>query len=71
MSYMFVLGACISCGMPFSFNPRYVPSVRVQGTREPVCKGCVERENARRIETGSDMPQLEIHPNAYDPEEVV
>jgi hypothetical protein len=52
----------------FSYNPDKVPSLRVNGVREPVCKGCVERVNPVRIAKWLD-PIVPL-PGAYEPEEV-
>jgi hypothetical protein len=55
MGFMFVMGFCIACHTPISFNPHTVPSLRVNGTREPLCRGCANKwnklhpENARPI----------------------
>lgn len=57
-------GDCINCGRPFSFNPVWVPSVRVKGVRQPVCRACMEGENSRRKAAG--QPLLAIHPDAYE-----
>jgi hypothetical protein len=38
--YVLAYGACIHCGTMMTFNPHYVPSIRVQGTKEPLCRGC-------------------------------
>jgi hypothetical protein len=76
MGYMMVIAPCYVCKRPFMSNPDYVPSVRVnaqgqpdpQGTREPVCRDCVEEANAKRVELG--MEPHPIHPEAYKPQEV-
>lgn len=43
MGYAIVMGFCGACKAPLSFNPRKVPSIRINGLREPLCLGCVER----------------------------
>lgn len=48
MGYMLAYGECVNCRRMFSFNPDRVPSVRVNGSREPVCLGCVEAANPER-----------------------
>jgi len=65
MGYLFVLGPCICCKNPFSFNPNHVPSLRVHGQREPVCLNCVNRVNPRRVKAG--LPEIVPHPDAYEP----
>ena len=68
MAYMFVIGNCYGCGRVFSFNADKVPSIRIDGVREPVCRGCVEMANPKRIANGLE-PIVPL-PGAYDPEEV-
>lgn len=62
---MFALGQCYCCHGLFSFNPELVPSITVNGTREPVCRSCIELANPRRIAGG--LPPIEPLPGAYDP----
>lgn len=68
MSYMTAMSPCFGCRQLFSYNPDKVPSLRVNGVREPVCKGCVERVNPVRIAKWLD-PIVPL-PGAYEPEEV-
>lgn len=65
MPYLIVFGSCISCHRPFGFNPEKVPSLRVNGEREPVCRDCIERVNPARVANG--LPAFTIHPQAYEP----
>jgi hypothetical protein len=65
MGYALCHSACIGCGRLFSYNPRHVPSLRVNGVREPVCLNCVERANPRRLANGLDP--IVPHPDAYEP----
>lgn len=65
MGYVLAYGNCINCGKPFSFNPAKVPSIRVQGVREPVCKGCIEKANEVRRALGREL--FTILPDAYEP----
>jgi hypothetical protein len=67
MSYMLAYGHCIRCGREFGFNPDLVPSIRIKGIREPICKACVERVNPIRKEKGLDP--IVPHPNAYEAQE--
>lgn len=68
MAWMIVHGHCINCGYLFSFNPELVPSIRVKGEREPVCKDCITRANEARKLAGHSL--FWIHPDAYGPQEV-
>ena len=75
MGYMFVLSPCFNCKTLISYNPERVPSIRVNragqpdpnGTREPVCRACIERANPVRIQNG--LEPITILPGAYEPEE--
>ena len=67
MGYALAFGPCIGCGRVFGFNPHAVPSVVVQGEREPVCRTCIERANPTRIANG--LPPFSIRPDAYEPVE--
>jgi hypothetical protein len=61
------MGPCYACQRVFSYSPSFVPSVLVDGEREPICRDCVERANPRRAEMG--LAPIVPHPNAYEPEE--
>lgn len=65
MGYMFAMGNCAGCHQPFSFNPTWVPSVRVNGVKEPICRNCVLVANPKRIANG--LEPIEPHPEAYEP----
>ena len=61
---MAAIGQCICCGKVFSFSPERVPSVVFQGSKEPVCRSCVERANEERKKLG--LAPHPILPGAYD-----
>ena len=66
--YMIALGNCANCGRLLSFNPHKVPSIRVAGKREPICRGCFDEWNQHhRISQGLDPVPLD--PEAYEPAE--
>mgnify|MGYP000258131711 CR=1 FL=1 len=65
MGYVLAYGNCINCGTLFSFNPAKVPSIRVDGVREPVCRTCIEQANEVRRAAG--ITELTILPDAYEP----
>lgn len=69
MSYMFVVSPCFGCGKLFTYNPLWVPSIPIQGIKEPVCVACVTLVNPKRIANG--LEPIVIHPEAYEacPEE--
>jgi hypothetical protein len=68
MAYMSVIGACYACKRPFSFNADRVPSIPIDGVREPICEDCMAMINAKRKEKG--LEPFAILPGAYEPEEV-
>ena len=65
MGYVITFGTCASCFRPFGFNPLRVPSVVVNGQREPICRACVERANPKRIANG--LAPIVPLPDAYEP----
>lgn len=65
MGYVFATGGCIGCGNVFTFNPVHVPSIRVNGVREPVCQSCVNKINQLRTEKG--LEPFTIMSDAYEP----
>ena len=69
MGYVLAMSPCIGCKQPFSYNPHKVPSIRINGVREPVCRICVDRVNPARIANG--LEPIVVQPGAYEamPEE--
>lgn len=65
--YVFALGPCYGCGRLFSFNAERVPSIIVDGRREPICADCVEASNP--IRTANGLEPIVPPPDAYQPEE--
>ncbi len=43
-------GECVVCQQAFRFNADLVPTVLVNGVKEPICQACAERANAARME---------------------
>ena len=64
MGYVFATSACIGCGQLFPYNPNLVPSIRINGVREPICQGCVARANPERKAKGLDP--IPVMPGAYE-----
>jgi hypothetical protein len=64
MGYYLCAGVCIRCGQVFSFNPVRVPSIVINGVRQPICLSCVEIINPMRAKLG--QPKIEPLPGAYD-----
>jgi hypothetical protein len=65
MAFVQVFSLCVQCGRTFAYNPNLVPSVRVNGVREPACRSCIEASNPIRIANG--LPPWVIQPGAYEP----
>ena len=63
---VFVLGECYCCRRLFAFSAERVPSIVINGQREPVCRFCVDRVNPRRIANGLE-PIVPL-PGAYEPD---
>ena len=67
MGYMIAYGLCVGCKLLISFNPDYVPSIRVNGSREPLCVRCFDLWNrVHRVDRG--LEPLALHPMAYEPQ---
>ena len=65
MGYCMAVGVCIQCKRTFGFNPHKVPSVRVNGVREPVCEACITTINVMRKAMG--LEPHPVNPEAYNP----
>ena len=65
MCYIIMLGNCACCGSPFTFNPHLVPSVRVKGTRRPICQFCVREAN--KLREAKKLEPIKILDGAYAP----
>lgn len=63
MGFVTAYSACYVCGNLFTYNPMRVPSVPVNGVREPLCRACVERVNPGRVANG--LPPIVPHRDAY------
>jgi hypothetical protein len=67
---LIVIGECVACAVPLCFNPHHVPSLRVNGVREPLCIVCFNRWNEiHRVAKG--LEPLPLHPDAYAPAETL
>lgn len=63
--YVMAHSACIGCGRVFAYNPMRVPSLFINGNREPVCRDCVHKVNPARVKNG--LAPIVPHPDAYEP----
>jgi hypothetical protein len=64
MGYITAMSPCINCGAIFSYNPLRVPSIRINGVREPICSSCVARVNPIREKNG--LAPIVPLPDAYE-----
>ena len=64
MGFIQAYSDCYACKQPFTYNPMRVPSIRINGVREPICRDCVEKANPERANKGLDP--IEILPGAYE-----
>lgn len=64
MGYALAVSACYLCHSTFGYNPHKVPSLVVNGLREPVCRPCAERGNELRAARG--LPGWKIEDGAYE-----
>ena len=65
MAFVFFTSACARCGGLVSYNPVRVPSVVINGAREPLCRACVEWANPIRAARG--LPTWPIYADSYEP----
>jgi hypothetical protein len=65
MGYAIAMSPCYGCGKVFGYNPMKVPSIKVNGNKEPICLDCIERTNPRRIANG--LEPIIPAPDAYAP----
>lgn len=62
MGYAVMFGECCACHKPIFFNPHRVPSLTINGVREPLCIDCAIRwnelhpDNAREIDREAYAP---------------
>jgi len=69
MDFMFIVSECVACERIISYNPERVPSLRINGSREPLCRLCFIRWNQEhRISKG--LEPVFLHPDAYAPVKV-
>jgi len=47
------------------YNPVRVPSIRINGQREPICLACVHACNPARVKNG--LKPIIPHRDAYEP----
>jgi hypothetical protein len=62
MGYYSLFCNCAACHQPMMCNPRLVPSIRINGIKEPICESCVSRWNLLHPDKYFNIPS-----GAYDP----
>lgn len=68
MAFMFLVCFCYTCGHLFTCNPDLVPSLPVDGIKEPICRACINAANPKRIANG--LTPIVPLPGAYGAQEV-
>jgi hypothetical protein len=73
MAFMYIHGPCANVAVCrqvlLSYNEDHVPSIPVDGVRQPLCRGChAEWNRIHRTDKGLDP--IPLHPDAYEPKEV-
>ena len=63
--WVMAYSGCFCCKQPFSYNPNKVPSIRVNGVKEPVCISCMYLVNEKRAAAGLSLHPID--PEAYNP----
>lgn len=64
MGYALLYCTCINCHTPMACNPVYVPSLVVNGVKEPLCEACFHEWNRLR-HRDKGLPAIPLHPDAY------
>ncbi len=64
MGYMMLMATCCNCRAMMTCNPDLVPSIRVNGIKEPLCRTCAEEWEKIHDKHGT------IRSGAYEPQEV-
>jgi hypothetical protein len=65
MGVALAMSPCFGCGRIFAYNPTHVPSIPINGVRQPICLDCVHRANPARIKNG--LRPIIPHRDAYEP----
>ena len=68
MGYMMMVSPCVNCGKTLICNPDAVPSIRVNGTKEPLCENCFNEWNEIH-RTSKGLEPVKLNPKAYEPAE--
>ena len=66
MGYCIVFASCAACKAPLMCNPTRVPSIRVNGVKQPICERCFNRWNEIH-RTSKGLPPEPLLDGAYEP----
>jgi len=66
MGVIFIFTTCVNCRTPMSCNPEKVPSLVLDGVREPLCEACFHKWNQIH-RTSKGLEPVPLHPDAYTP----
>ena len=67
MAQVYVFAPCAACRKVFACSPTRVPSVVIDGMRQPICADCVALANPQRIANG--LEPIHVLPGAYEPDD--
>ena len=62
--FMQCIGSCFACSKVITFDPHKVPSLTIDGIREPICSSCHARWNEIH-RTSKGLEPIALDPNAY------
>ena len=63
--FAYAMSECYGCKRMMTYNPTHVPSIRINGQREPICLQCVHQCNPARVKNG--LAPIIPHRDAYEP----
>lgn len=66
MGYFLYMSGCAACPTVISYNPEFVPSIRINGEKEAICEACFNCWNEIH-RTAKGLPPIQLHPQAYAP----
>jgi len=66
MGYVMLTANCCNCQRFFMSNPDFVPSIRINGVKEPLCRDCFDKWNELH-RTSKGLEPVELNPEAYSP----
>jgi hypothetical protein len=64
MGYAILTGPCVNCRTLIHYHPHKVPSIRVNGERQPLCPACFDKWNTIH-RTSKGLDPVPLDPQAY------